>query len=136
MGFNTQRKKPPGLPVPTESEEQQALFQWVALQRGAFPELSLLYHVPNGGRRSRAEAGRFKAEGVKAGVPDICLPVARGGFHGLYVELKRREKSKTSEDQKDWIKRLSAQGYFAVVCKGWDEAAQAIMLYLKLEAKA
>lgn len=125
---------PPGLPVPTESEEQQALFEWAALQMGAFPELSMLYHIPNGGRRGKAEAGRFKAEGVKSGVPDVCLPVARGGFHGLYVELKRREKSKTSEAQTDWIMRLSEQGYFAVICKGWNEAAQAITQYLRLEA--
>ena len=125
-----------GWRIPTESEEQQALFQWAALQTGIFPELRLLFHIPNGGSRRKAEAGRFKAEGVKAGVPDICLPVPRGGFHGLYVELKRRQRSKTSETQKDWITRLSEQGYFAVVCRGWNEAAEAITLYLRLEAKA
>lgn len=80
----------PSLPVPTESVEQQCLFRWAAFQSGRFPELALLYHVPNGGSRKKAEAGRFRAEGVKAGVPDLCLPVARGGFHGLYIELKRR----------------------------------------------
>jgi len=132
MPYNTQRK-PPGLPVPTESAEQQALFRWAAWQRGAYPELDLLYHVPNGGSRKKAEAGRFKAEGVKAGVPDVCLPVARGGFHGLYVELKRLEKSKTSDDQKDWIVRLTEQGYYAVICKGWENASKAILEYLKLE---
>ena len=69
--------------VPTESVEQQSLFRWAAYQSGKYPELKLLYHVPNGGSRNKAEAGRFKAEGVKAGVPDLCLPVPRGEFHGL-----------------------------------------------------
>ena len=124
-----------GFPVPTESAEQQALFQWAAIQGKSVPELSLLYHVPNGGGRSKAEAGRFKDEGVKAGVPDICLPVARGGFHGLYIELKRQQGSKTSDDQREWIERLSAQGYVAMVCRGWHKAAEAIMIYLKLGAK-
>lgn len=61
------------LPVPTESVEQQCLFRWAAFQSGRFPELALLYHVPNGGSRKKAEAGRFRAEGVKAGVPDLCF---------------------------------------------------------------
>ena len=71
--------------VPTESVEQQCLFRWAAFQIGRYPELKLLYHVPNGGSRKKSEAGRFKAEGVKAGVPDLCLPVARGCSHGLYI---------------------------------------------------
>jgi hypothetical protein len=116
--------------VPTESQEQQALFQWAEYQSGKYPELALMYHVPNGGRRSKAEAGRFRAEGVKAGVPDICLPVARGGYHGLYVELKRTQHSTVSESQKTWIRALSEQGYKAVVCKGWEAAAEVILGYL------
>lgn len=90
----------PSLPVPTESVEQQCLFRWAAFQSGRFPELALLYHVPNGGSRKKAEAGRFRAEGVKAGVPDLCLPVARGGFHGLYIELKRQKAVKQATIKK------------------------------------
>ena len=120
------------LNIPTESEEQQALFEWAHYQRGKYPEIDLLYHIPNGGRRSKAEAGRFKAEGVKSGVPDVCLPVARGGFHGLYVEMKRRKGSKTSDTQKDWIAQLQAQGYKAIICKGWQEAAEVIIAYLNM----
>ena len=73
------------LPVPTEAQEQMTLFSWAAMQSGKYPELNLLYHVPNGGSRHKAEAGRLRAEGVKAGVPDLCLPVARGQYHGLYI---------------------------------------------------
>ena len=120
----------PSLPVPTESAEQQCLFRWAVYQSGRFPELALLYHVPNGGSRKKAEAGRFRAEGVKAGVPDLCLPVARGGFHGLYIELKRQKGSKTSDDQKRWLSELGKQGYFTALCKGWEDAAKVITDYL------
>ncbi len=96
--------------------------------------MALLYHVPNGGSRKKAEAGRFRAEGVKAGVPDLCLPVARGGDHGLYVELKRLKGSKTSDDQKAWLSELAAQGYFTALCKGWEAAAKVITEYLELGA--
>lgn len=131
----TSKNKRTTLPVPTESVEQQSLFQWAAWQSNTYPELSLMYHVPNGGSRNKAEAGRFKAEGVKAGVPDICLPVARGGYHGLYIELKRLKNSKTSDEQKLWLDNLSKQGYFVAVCKGWENAAQTIIHYLKLPRK-
>jgi len=120
-------------PVPTESAEQLCLFRWAAYQSGAYPELDLLYHVPNGGSRRKSEAGRFKAEGVKAGVPDICLPVARNGLHGLYIELKRKKGGRTSKEQEQWIRWLDGQGYLAVVCKGWEEAANLIERYLRNE---
>lgn len=115
----------------TESQEQQLLFEWAALSAGRWPELALMYHIPNGGSRSKAEAGRFKAEGVKAGVPDICLPVARGGYHGLYMELKRVKGGRVSPAQQGWIAALRDQGYYACVCKGWDDAAHIIKAYLE-----
>lgn len=115
----------------TESQEQQLLFEWAALSAGKWPELALMYHIPNGGSRSKSEAGRFRAEGVKAGVPDICLPVARGGYHGLYIELKRVKGGRVSPAQQGWIAALRDQGYCACVCKGWDDAAHVIKAYLE-----
>lgn len=94
-----------------------------------------MYHIPNGGKRGRAEAIRFKAEGVKAGVPDICLPVARGAWHGLYIELKRREGGRVSTEQAEWIEVLIRQGYQAAVCRGWEEAKETIMNYLKTKGE-
>lgn len=131
MPYNTQRKQA-DLPIPTESAEQQALFQWAALQEGTHPELSLLHHIPNGGSRHKAEARRLKAEGVKAGVPDLCLPVARGQYHGLYVELKRVKKSRASEEQVAWLAKLAEQGYYVAICKGWEEAMETILGYLRI----
>lgn len=124
------------MPEPTESVEQQHLFQWAALQAGAYPELNMLYHIPNGGARSKATAGRLKAEGVRAGVPDLCLPVPRGQYHGLYIELKRRRGGTTSPAQRDWLARLSARGYDTAVCHGWEDAAERIKAYLRQEASA
>jgi hypothetical protein len=117
--------------VPTESQEQQALFHWARLQEGAFPELGLLVHVPNGGLRNMPEAVRFKAEGVRKGFPDLLLPVARGGYHSLAIELKRRKHSRISPEQKRWIDSLNGQGYLAVVCYGWEEAEKTITGYLR-----
>lgn len=115
----------------TESQEQQLLFEWASLSAGRWPELALMYHIPNGGSRSKSEAGRFKAEGVKAGVPDICLPVARGGYHGMYIELKRVKGGRVSTAQQGWIAALRDQGYYACVCKGWADAAGVIKKYLE-----
>ena len=123
-------KRTVALPCMTEGGEQQSLFLWALYRRAALPELDLLYHIPNGGSRSKAEAGRFKAEGVKAGVPDICLPVARGGFHGLYIELKREHGGRKSAAQRKWLHDLQEQGYRAVVCRGWREASEALEEYL------
>lgn len=125
------RNKATSPPVPLESEEQITLFQWARLQSGKYPELSLLYHVPNGGSRNRAEAARLQAEGVKAGVPDLCLPVPRGAFHGLYIELKRLRGSRTSDLQVGWMESLMKQGYCVALCKGWEQAAQTIIEYLE-----
>lgn len=112
-----------------ESEEQIALFEWASYRAGAHPELHLMFHIPNGGKRNITEAARFKRMGVKAGVPDICLPVARCGYHGLYIELKA-PGGKASEYQTMWINELTRQRFLARVCVGWKEAADLIEKYL------
>ena len=63
------------LRVPLEWREQEALFQWAALHTPQEPKLALLYAVPNGELRSKATAAKLQKMGVKAGVPDMCLPV-------------------------------------------------------------
>lgn len=114
----------------SEAQHQETLFDWTELQKGKYPELSLLYHVPNGGKRDAIEAARFKAQGVKAGVPDLVLPVARKGFHGLYIELKR-PGGRVSAHQAEWLAALEKQGYCAAVCYGWEEAAKKLKDYLE-----
>ena len=119
--------------IPTESEEQQMIFQWAAYMEGRVPELKLLHHVPNGGYRVPATASRMKSEGVKAGVPDICLPVSMRGQCGLYIELKKRDRSnRPTRLQKWWIDALQEQGYAAYVAYGADEAIGIIKEYLEI----
>ncbi|WP_160688371.1 VRR-NUC domain-containing protein [Clostridium sp. C2-6-12] len=114
----------------TEAQEQKFLFQWAGVARQKYPELELLFHVPNGGKREKREAASLRKEGVKAGVPDLVLPVARGEYFGLYIELKVG-KNKPKEHQLKWIEDLKFQGYFVKVCYGWIEASEVIENYLE-----
>lgn len=116
---------------PTESEEQKQVIRWAELQSHAMPELRLLHHIPNEAKRSPALAARLKAEGMKSGVPDLFLPVPRGGYHGLFVEMKRRHGGTVSDAQREWLAALTEQGYRATVCKGAVEAIDTIKEYLK-----
>ncbi len=120
------------LPPPTEDAEQMALMRWAALATPVHPELRLLFHIPNGGSRGKAEAGRFRAMGVKPGVPDLFLPAARGPYHGLFVEMKRMRGGRVSPEQREWIQELIMQGYAVMICHGWEDAAQVIGQYLRL----
>ena len=114
-----------------EYQEQRALFELCAELKGKDPEIELLFHIPNGGRRDTAEAANLKRQGVKPGVPDLFLPVARGVYHGLFIELKRRDGGRLSENQKRWLHLLERQGYAAVVCHGAKEAVVALTTYLE-----
>ena len=113
----------------SESQEQKKLFEWAGLMQGTYPELSLLYASANGGKRDIVTAVKLKAEGVRAGVPDICLPAARASYHGLYIELKVGN-NKPTEMQKWWIARLREQGFAVALCYGAAEAIDAITAYL------
>lgn len=115
-----------------EDNEQIGLMEWAEAQSGKFPELSLMFHIPNGGKRNAREAARFKRMGVKAGVPDLFLPVPRSGCHGLFIELKA-PRGKLSDYQRGWLERLKLSGYAVAVCYGADEARRDILRYLELE---
>ena len=118
------------IPAPTESAEQEALFEWAEYHMGRWPALECLYHIPNEGKRSAARGAQMKREGMKKGVPDLCLPVAMGAYHGLYIEMKRRRDGRLTKEQKEWMEKLNRYGNKAVVCRGWEEAAQAISEYM------
>lgn len=111
----------------SETTEQIQLFAWARNAESILPELKLLYHVPNEGKRTNGAV--LKAAGLKSGVPDICLPVARNGFHGLYIELKFGT-NKPTKAQRDFMELLKAQGYAAAVCYGAQEAGDTILEYL------
>lgn len=122
----------------TEHGHQCAVMQWVAT--GAikqYPLLWLLHAIPNGGDRSKSVGASMKAEGVKKGVPDLSLPVAKysRGYFGLYIEMKTpaafaKKDNGCSVEQVEWHRRLREQGYAVAVCAGWQAACWVLALYL------
>ena len=118
----------------SEHDEQVALFQWLAIAAAEYPPLAYAFAVPNGTRTTPRVASKMKAEGVRKGVPDIFIPTARGGYHGLFVEMKT-ERGRLSPEQKDFISAMNLSGYKAVMCRGWEDAAEQITTYLNQETK-
>lgn len=119
-------------PIPYEAEEQETLFEWTLWNLGRLPELEYLHAIPNGGSRHPAEAARLKKQGVKAGVPDIFLPEPRGQYHGLYIEMKRAVRGKTTADQDRWLHHLQSRGYMTATCFSCDSAIHVIEQYMIL----
>ena len=74
----------------SETTEQIKLFNWARSVREFVPELKLLHHIPNEGKRTNGAL--LKAAGMLAGVPDLSLPVARRGFHGIVHRNEVRKK--------------------------------------------
>ena len=116
-------------PRELERAHQVALIKWVREVKNIYPVLKLLYAVPNGGDRNLRVARKLKAEGVLAGVADLCLPAARRGYHGLYLEMKSEEGVAT-EEQKEFLRGVSAEEYCAVIAQGVDEARETLEWYI------
>jgi hypothetical protein len=120
----------------SEHTEQVAVIQWSQYAICQEPALRWLYAVPNGTRTSFGVANKMTAEGVKKGVPDLCLPVPRRGFHGLYIEMKTiyasGKKGNVKPEQQAWINELLGMGYYADVCYSADEAIDRLKWYLDL----
>lgn len=114
----------------SEHAEQVLLFRRAALHRNRYPELALLHAVPNwAGVKGPREGAARKAEGVRAGVPDVHLPVARGGYIGLYIEMKYGSNKPTPE-QRRWLADLERAGHHCAVCWSADEAWAVLEAYL------
>jgi hypothetical protein len=107
-----------------ESEEQIKLVCWMK------KEDILFYHIPNGGYRNKKEAYSLKAQGLQPGVPDLCLPIPRGKYHSLYIELKRASGGVLSHPQRWWLEQLNGNGHKAVVANGFLAAQKIIQEYL------
>lgn len=123
---------PPPKFVPKEYDEQVAIFAWAEYAIKRYPDLALLYATLNGVRLPIGLAVKMSKAGLKQGPPDINLDVARGGYFGLRVELKRSKGGKLDDEQKKWIGRLLEGGYYAVVAKGATDGIAIIESYVKL----
>jgi hypothetical protein len=116
--------------VPTEDQDQAALARWMTLQRIKF------FAIPNGGSRHIAEAVKLKRCGVQRGIPDLCIPIPSGSYHGLFLELKRERGGKVSFEQVEWLRFLREQGYYAEIAYGFEEAKKIVTEYLAMTPKA
>src|ERR1017187_9201799 len=114
----------------SEWGEQAAIFCWSKQNEEKYPELKYLFAMPSGGLRDKITAGRMKAAGTKVGIPDIFLPVKRGGYSGLWIELKKVKgktaAGKPTKEQLEWICFLQSQGFGAMVCVGYIQAKDAL----------
>ena len=115
-----------------EAKEQAVVISWCEMQKNKYPELSMIYHCPNGGYRNKIEAANLKRQGVKSGVPDLFLPVPRKNKHGLFIEMKWGN-NKCTPNQNKWILKLSKLDYEVKVCYSSMEAIDTIKEYLGMK---
>lgn len=118
----------------TEHGHQAALFCWAVQNKERFPGIEDMHAIPNGGYRNKATAGILKAEGVKASVSDVFLPVARGVYHGAYIEMKKPGE-KASKKQLEFGERVFNQGYYFIVCDHWQKAVEFLEKYFAFKVK-
>lgn len=108
-----------------EHDLQRSCVMWFRLQ---YPG-RVIFAIPNGGGRSKAEAGRLKAEGVLAGVPDLFIAEAAGQWHGLFIEMKDGKNGRLSPSQKAIIPHLRDNGYLCQVCRDFDTFRDTVNAY-------
>ena len=95
-----------------------------------------IYAVPNGGKRAKITGAMLKREGVRAGVPDLVMPIGKYSqslnykWSGLIIEMKK-PKGRTSKEQREWLAFFEAQGYQTAVCFSAQEAIDVIEGYLE-----
>ena len=119
----------------SEHQEQKTVIDWCFYNQSNYPELDLIHAIPNGamlggGRIGAMRMNVLKAEGLRPGVCDLFLPSARGGYFGLYIEMKT-SIGRLSENQEEFIAGVEKQGYLCIVAKGADYAIEALEHYLK-----
>lgn len=120
----------------SEYDEQVVIFEWAKWMEKTVPELWLLNSSQNGARVTPGTAMKMKNSGMKRGFPDVFLPVSRHGKHGIFIELKARDRpAAVSDHQLEWITRLLDEGYAASICYGANEAIDTLIGYLDLDTK-
>lgn len=115
-----------------EHHEQTFLIRWAdTVIADLHPNAGKLFAIPNGGHRNKQVALKLKEEGVRAGVLDLFFPEARGGYFGLWIEMKVRP-NRPSPEQLARLQQHLADGYYAAVCYGHEQAQVLLLWYLEL----
>ena len=125
-----------------EYHEQVKLINWCIANKDneLLPNIDRIFSIPNGAHVSKAQRGKLVAEGMRAGVSDMFLPVPRRKFFGLWIEMKApaivdakgkqvKPKGATKKNQKEWLSSMSELGYACIIVYGRDEAVSAILNY-------
>lgn len=113
-----------------EATHQKIIFEWAEWNKNKYPELNMMFHICNEGKRSTRYGAELKRQGLKKGFPDIALLVPNKTFLALFIELKADKTKRLSKEQKEWLEKLNSYGYKAVRCNGADEAIAVIKNYL------
>ena len=110
-----------------ETTLQISCVKWFRLQ---FPKL-VLFMITNDGKKTPQQGALDKARGLLAGMPDLMLSVARGGYNGLYIELKRKgPKGRPSDEQIEMNLKLTEQGYLCVYIRDINGFIELVINYL------
>lgn len=119
----------------TESAHQTAFMSWCQ-QYKADPRVGMTFASANGGLRDKVTAARMKASGVKAGVPDVFVPIpVLGKHHGLWIEFKKpgienHKDGGLKPEQVKYRDYLVSQNYAHVVVYSYLQAIDATLEYL------
>jgi hypothetical protein len=120
----------------SENWNQEMLFKWAngELKNGR-DELRLLGAIPNGGRQIRWKTIlNYKHLGFRAGMPDIYFLIARGGYNGMFIELKsQNQNARLNKGQRMMHQLLRDVGYRVEVCRGYQSAIRAINEYAEFD---
>lgn len=131
------RLKTPKIKPPSESALQAQCVAWFKAQY----KHVIIFAIPNAAKRSFRLAAKMKREGMVSGIPDLF--VAKGAiefsrvmckedeeFHGLFIEMKRTPKDKTTDNQNHYLQKLQEAGYKTAVCHSFEEFQKVTKEYL------
>lgn len=116
------------IPEPSEHQIQASFIRWCELMSSKYEGLDKIFAIPNGGKRNKFVAMKLKREGVRAGVPDLFLPVSKIGYHGLFIEFKT-PKNKQTTTQRQYAEYLIDAGYAYYVVRSLESAIVLIRSY-------
>lgn len=118
-----------------EEDLHRAVFEWIFLNETRYPELQNHMHCPNGGARSKGEAGKLKAMGVRKGVSDVINPFPSAGGAGFACELKAPSKKPTSE-QALYLETAASHGWVTGVCYTLEQFVALTERYLGVKTRS
>jgi len=116
--------------IKSEYQEQVDVFKWAESRAEQFPELRFLEGSLNGVRLQLGQVVKAKRAGcIKKDRPDIHLPIMRGGYASLFIELKKKG-GEVRDGQKEYLLGLQNYGNYCAICYGADAAISTIIKYL------